>query len=150
VEEAERSLNASLTRLKTDYVDILFLHEPSPALIGSDEFLVWLEAQRTKGKIRYWGLAGDVSQFVEWIRGIHPLATILQTNDSLERREADVILRQGKHLQFTYGYMSSSCRRGGKPDVAFLLEVLQRNKEGSIIFSTRRSDRIGELASLIR
>lgn len=148
--EAERSLNASLTRLRTDYIDILFMHEPNPALIDSDEFLTWLEKQRSNGKIRYWGLAGNADLFIEWIRGTHPLAAIVQTNDSLDGKEADLVLHKGRPLQFTYGYLSSSLRhRVASPAYTLLVEALQRNRHGSVLFSTRCLDRIEKLAGII-
>lgn len=150
IKEAERSLNVSLMRLRTDYIDILFMHEPSPALIRTDEFLGWLEKQRSKGRVRYWGLAGDADQFAEWIRVDHPLAPILQTSDSLEGKEADIVLRQGRRLQFTYGYLSSSASRGMlSPAEGLLLKALERNRDGSVLFSTRRLDRIEKLAGII-
>ena len=150
VREAERGLNASLKRLMTDYIDILFMHEPDPALVGSDEFLAWLEKKRSEGKIRYWGLAGKADLFVEWIRVNHSLAAVLQTNDSLEGREADIVLHQGRNLQFTYGYLSSSSRHAATSSPGtVLLKALQRNHDGSVLFTTRRFDRIEKLAGVV-
>lgn len=53
------SLDASLRRLRTDYVDYLLVHEP----LALDEFRglsdVWpeMERQRTKGKLRHFGVS---------------------------------------------------------------------------------------------
>lgn len=151
IRAAENSLDASLKRLRTDYVDILFLHEPDPNLISSDEFYAWLEGERSKGKIRYWGLAGAPDLFRRWIRVNHPLAAIIQVKDSLDRKEADLVLHQGRRLQFTYGYLSSSTSRGGVLDPAdeLLRKALQRNQYGSVLFSTRHLDRIEKLTGVV-
>ncbi len=150
ISEAERSLNASLKRLKTDYIDILFLHEPEPNLVSSDKFLSWLEKERSKGKIRYWGLAGQSNLVFDWVKANHPLAAVVQTNDSLHGCEANGILNHGRQLQFTYGYFSSSLRDASVlPTDMLLLKALQRNQNGSILFSTRRMDRIKMLAGTI-
>ena len=66
VQRAANSLNDSLRRLKTDHVDFLFLHEPDIGLLSADEFLVWIEAERSKGKVRYWGLAGLPALLEPW------------------------------------------------------------------------------------
>ena len=55
---ARRSLQRSLRALKTDYVDLLFLHDPLPGSVRSDEVSSFLEDARTAGLIRSWGLAG--------------------------------------------------------------------------------------------
>lgn len=150
VQTAERSLNASLKRLKTEYVDVLFLHEPDPTLINSDEFLTWLESERAKGKVRYWGLAGVPDRFGEWILINHPLSTIVQSKDSLDRKEADIVLRQERRLQFTYGYLSSSTQGMAEYSADTLLrKALQRNTDGSVLFSTRRLERIEKLAGIV-
>ena len=52
-----QQLEASLTRLNTDYVDILFLHTWSAAWDNSDEWYVCLRALRDEGKIRAFGIS---------------------------------------------------------------------------------------------
>jgi aryl-alcohol dehydrogenase-like predicted oxidoreductase len=54
-----RALEASLQRLKTDYVDLYQLHSPPAAAIASGEFIAPLEKLKTDGKIRYYGVAVD-------------------------------------------------------------------------------------------
>ncbi|GJL96593.1 MAG: hypothetical protein DHS20C06_04100 [Hyphobacterium sp.] len=53
----EDSLNGSLSRLKTDFVDILFLQGPRPA-DWTDETLAALAALKQAGKIRAIGISG--------------------------------------------------------------------------------------------
>lgn len=144
---AGASLNASLGRLKTDYVDFLFLHEPDMGLINADEFLRWLEAEQSSGKIRYWGLAGLPALLAPWLRAGHPFSRVLQTQDDVEAKTADFLLAHGRGLQFTYGYLSSRLADNSNPSPAMrIAKALERNTGGSVIVSTRRLGRIAELA----
>lgn len=148
LDAARRSLETSLRRLRTDRIDVLFLHEPNPDLVASDEFLRWLEAEKGKGKVRYWGLAGHAEPMRAWLRDKHPLGAVLQVKDTLDRREAEVVIRHGRELQFTYGYFSSLALRGEvRPDS--VLDALRRNRTGSVIFSTRSAERLRSLPSVL-
>lgn len=145
---ARVSLETSLRRLQTDRIDVLFLHEPNPEIVASDEFLRWLEAERGKGKLRYWGLAGRVEPMGAWLRDGHPLGAVLQVKDTFDRREADAVIRSGRELQFTYGYFSSLASRA-EPGADPVLEALRRNRTGSVLFSTQSLERLRSLPSLL-
>lgn len=146
----ERSLNDSLRRLRTDHVEFLFLHEPNPGELRSEEVLAWLQSARAEGKLSYWGVAGDPRPIKGWLREGHPLAAVVQAKDSLSKQEANVLLQFGRHLQFTYGYLASMRAANGRPSVASVLrEALIRNDRGTVVFSTRRSERIAELAKIV-
>jgi aryl-alcohol dehydrogenase-like predicted oxidoreductase len=143
VSVAEKSLESSLRRLKTEYVDILFLHEPNPEVVNADEFLLWLEVQKSKGKLRNFGLAGHSTQIENWLKEKHPIAAVLQIKDSLNQHEADIVLKYNRNFQITYGYLSSGedgSDSSAKSDM--LVQALQRNQTGSVLFSTRRLERI--------
>ena len=146
VEMAARSLNDSLRRLKTNYVDFVFLHEPALALVQTDEFSLWLERERAKGKLRYWGLAGVPTLLAPWIAAENRLAVVLQTQDSVEQKEADLLVDAGRRLQFTYGYLSSSANEIESPSAAIRLgRALQRNATGCVLVSSRCPERVAEL-----
>lgn len=146
VSRAARSLDSSLRRLGSEWIDIVFLHEPDPTLINSDEFLSWLQQEKRKGKIRYWGLAGPPNPMENWLRLNHPLGMVLQVKDSLDTCEADVVVRNGRELQTTYGYLASSIRQSvTRAPGEVLAMALKRNKTGSVLFSTRRAERIAGL-----
>ncbi len=55
--EMESSLHTSLRQLRTDYVDLLLLHEPSMEVLSTTEPLQFLQAMREAGKIRSFGIA---------------------------------------------------------------------------------------------
>ncbi len=52
-----RSVEASLSRLRTDRIDLLQLHSPPPGALDHDGALDTLDRLRSEGKIRFYGLA---------------------------------------------------------------------------------------------
>ncbi|HLZ22606.1 MAG TPA: aldo/keto reductase [Ktedonobacterales bacterium] len=51
------ALEASLRRLKTDYIDIYQLHDPPLEVLERGEFVESLDRLRQQGKVRHWGVA---------------------------------------------------------------------------------------------
>ncbi len=52
-----KSLEGSLRRLDTDYIDLYMLHSPSAEYLLDDELVEALEKQKQLGKIRSWGVS---------------------------------------------------------------------------------------------
>jgi len=76
---ARVSIEGSLRALGTDYIDILYLHEPTLAGLGDAEPLTrTLEALKADGKIRHLGLSGGTVECEEIARAFPPLAEVLQ------------------------------------------------------------------------
>lgn len=147
---ASKSLENSLRRLRRDCVDVLFLHEPDPCLLNTEEFLNWLTRQQDEGKLRYWGLAGPAGRFAKWIQDGHDLAHILQVYDCVEGVQVHPVLTSGRVFQFTYGYLSAARRSNSTVRVDDVLRVaLSRNQRGSVLVSTRRVAHVPELAMAI-
>jgi aryl-alcohol dehydrogenase-like predicted oxidoreductase len=55
----ERSLDESLRELQTDYVDILFLHDPPVGALHDEALLAAVKAMVRSGKVRVCGVAGS-------------------------------------------------------------------------------------------
>ncbi|MEO1206256.1 MAG: aldo/keto reductase [Pseudomonadota bacterium] len=62
VSEMKRSLECTLKELKTDYLDILLLHEPTAEEAVKPETTAFLEQVRAEGKIRHFGVAGTFDE----------------------------------------------------------------------------------------
>ncbi len=61
-----KSLDASLGRLQTDYLDVLLLHNPpSDFYAGTDPVWAALEEARAQGRIRHYGASLDLASEVE-------------------------------------------------------------------------------------
>lgn len=142
---ARESLDASLRRLRREHVDLLLLHEPDHRLIDTDEWLRWLE-QEAANRVRHFGVCGEISRLMPFIRGKSALAQVVQAPDSIANREADQLESEGRFPQLTYGYLSSMSGDDSFEDV--LCAALARNKDGAILVSTRTPSRLGSFADL--
>lgn len=76
INKVRASLDESLRQIRTDYIDILLLHEASDVDI-TDELLTFLDRTRCSGKIRATGIASDYTR--------------LCSIDVSKRREFDVL-----------------------------------------------------------
>jgi aryl-alcohol dehydrogenase-like predicted oxidoreductase len=53
------TVEGSLRRLQTDYLDLLLLHHPTNQVLESGDFCEVFESLKSKGKIRYYGISCD-------------------------------------------------------------------------------------------
>jgi aryl-alcohol dehydrogenase-like predicted oxidoreductase len=84
-----RAVEASLRRLRTDYIDIYQLHAPSLDVLARGEFVEQLEILRQQGKIRYWGVAGDGPEHVESALAYSNLGAVQVGLSALEQTALD-------------------------------------------------------------
>ena len=63
VSHMRKSLEESLKRLRTDYIDIYQLHSPPRGILQDDELLAALHAVKKEGKIRFYGISLDGGEF---------------------------------------------------------------------------------------
>jgi len=150
---AEKSLTQSLRALRTDWLDLLFVHDPRPIDIPALVALAdWLNRQKASGRVRYLGVAGIAEVCVAVHRALPGVFDVLQVEDSIDGREADVVLQSGLPLQITYGYLRLAARNlpdSSLPDASSILKAaLQRNGKGMVLVSTRRRERLRDIAKL--
>lgn len=93
VAAAKASLDQSLAALKTDYLDILFLHDCGVDDLG-DELICFLDRQVGAGKIRAYGVATDIDTIVA-LNAVHGSRLIYQFANSLGARNAERVAGSG-------------------------------------------------------
>lgn len=152
---AEMSLAKSLEALQTDWIDLLLVHEPQ---VEEIELLYdlgeWLVHQKSSGRVRYLGLAGNAVSCVPIAEQMRGVFDILQVEDSLVKREADAIVQAGRPLQITYGYLRLAhqqlAQSGARimDGLAIIKGALARNPNGLVLVSTRKPQRISDIARL--
>jgi aryl-alcohol dehydrogenase-like predicted oxidoreductase len=162
---ARASLETSLKALKTDYVDIFFIHGPvSGDSIDMDELGGALNELRRAGLIRAWGFAGDSRSCVELSQATSPSAVLQIRDDIFDKTPPQ--LEQGRPV-ITFGvlatalgrvlrHLSSNAERStqwtqavgsdcNRPEVVaalLLQDALERNPTGTVLFSTTRPERV--------
>ena len=144
---ADASLSDSLRFLRRDHLDLLLLHEPAIPSTVADELAEWMEQQRRAGRIRHWGVAGEKSACEPFVVARHPVAVVVQTRDSLNRREAQFVAEAGRPLQFTFGYLAAGMAdRSGQSPTEVMGQALRINRTGSVLVSTRGVEHLRALA----
>jgi len=161
---ARASLELSLRELGTDYVDILFVHDPSPRDdLQVAELGEALADLARAGYLRAWGFAGEPEPCIALDAAV-TAPTVLQIRDDIFARG----LRLDRDRpRVTFGILADALGRiliqishdegrrarwrntmGGDratpEDVASLLlqDALARNPSGTVLFSTTRPERI--------
>jgi D-threo-aldose 1-dehydrogenase len=150
VQRAQKALEASLSRLGRDVIDFYALHEPIMALMHTQEWQRWLEDKVKEGKIRHFGIAPGVRYLEAFLKAPSALTGLIQMQDSLQNREADLLQRYNRPYQITYGYVSHARKagfKGGGREI--LLAALKRNIQGAIIVSTTKLAHLREYADLV-
>ena len=74
---ARASLDTSLTELRTDYVDILLLHNPTAADVADGTIFEWLGNEVRRGRVRSFGVSTNSAQ-AQLIAIDHPDVRVLQ------------------------------------------------------------------------
>ncbi len=88
---ARKALEASLTRLKTDYLDLYYLHRVDP-VIAIEDSVGGMVRLKEEGKIRHIGLCEAGPQTIRRANAVHPIAAV-ESEYSLMTRdyEADTL-----------------------------------------------------------
>jgi aryl-alcohol dehydrogenase-like predicted oxidoreductase len=100
-----RGLNESLSRMKTDYVDVMQLHNPSVEQCEEGELVAALQEMKTQGKVRWIGISSTkphLETYIDW--GVFdvfqiPYSALEREHEELIQKAADagagVIVRGG-------------------------------------------------------
>lgn len=90
-----KSLDASLKRLGTDYIDLYQFHNPDPAVplhYTAEAFMRFIE----EGKIRYAGVSNmNRQELAEWLRLVPGTVSIQLSYSLLDRARVDAVFSSG-------------------------------------------------------
>lgn len=160
------SLETSLRELGTDYVDVLFIHDPAAlALPDMDELVGALEGLREAGRIRAWGISGEAGPSLllatGWPQCVPQLRHDIFSFDSpqisdkvppiyfgvlaeaLGRIRGRLLADEGLRASWR-GTIGLDCADAKVLARLLLQDALDRNREGGAIFATTQPQRIGE------
>jgi D-threo-aldose 1-dehydrogenase len=164
---ARAGLERSLRELGTDHLDILFLHDPSPGDVRSDDVAAYLDSAQATGRIRAWGIAGEPRFVPDIARQLGSRIPVLQLRGDLLappwpgtpglEAEATILFGVlGRPLARILAHVRTDerVRRRwseavgvdcGDPEALaslLLREALRRNPGGPVLFGTIRTARI--------
>lgn len=109
------SVEASLTRLQTDYIDIVYFHV-SPDFSHTEGYVQAVEALKNAGKIRYFGISTDHPQEVERLHAAGILdAVMFQHSLLLPATKMQQLISQHSLASAAIGVLM----RGALSDAAF-------------------------------
>lgn len=108
---ARTSLERSLRALATDHVDLLFLHDPLPGSIRSDDVRGYLDSAVERGDIRAWGVAGEPAPAVEAAERLSPPVPVLQLRDDVLQRSLRAAPDDVRRATIVFGALSHALPR---------------------------------------
>ena len=136
------SVDESLRRLRSDYVDLFQLHSPPAPILERDEIFDALERLRSQGKIRHYGVSAGTTEEARMCLARRDVATV-QVAFNLLDREAETTLFSSPNMHgigvlarmpFARGVLTSyvQVRTGGHTvDAAALERTRKRVQEVS-------------------
>lgn len=169
---ARASLERSLRALRSDYVDLLLLHDPLPGASPSDDVAEYLESAREAGRIRAWGVAGETLPAIDAARRMATTVPVLQVRGELFSRRSGLVPQGAAHATILFGVIGRAtarivahlrgndavrCRWNAEVGVdccaaetlapLLVREAAAANPHGPVLFSTTRPDRIEPAAA---
>lgn len=146
-EEVEKSFLRSIKNLNTNYVDYFMLHEALPTCLNDDAMCYLLDL-KTKGDILNLGIASNVH--------------LIKNLNNSDIESWDVLQYEGNNLEIITNVMQkfkskmhlhhSILRNVSKSAYMekLILEALQYNSKGKVIFSTRKKQRLLDTVDYIK
>jgi D-threo-aldose 1-dehydrogenase len=83
VADLAKSLETSLKELRTDYLDILLLHECTAADVASPRLLEFFQNLKQQGKVRAFGIATNIEETIDILERHSAVAPVLQIPNSI-------------------------------------------------------------------
>jgi len=137
IKRAAKSIDLSLKRLNTNFIDIVYLHEPISFLINFEELTLWKEDLIRNGIVGYFGIAGPIENYLDSFNSFSSFSDILQVKDNFDSDGIEALNKINRIPQFSYGSYNIKIN----PEFDYyqsLIRSLNRNESGSVIISTRK------------
>jgi aryl-alcohol dehydrogenase-like predicted oxidoreductase len=147
--ELGESIDRSLKRLKTDYVDLLQLHSCSEKTLARGEVVEALQKAQKEGKTRFIGYSGD-SLDAQYALNMDVFDTLQTSVNIFDQECLDLTLPLAKAKNM--GVIAKRpignavWRHKEKPANSYVHEYWERMKALSYDFSRASSDQIAEIA----
>lgn len=90
-----RNIESSLERMKTDYVDIWQLHNPTPEQVKQDDLVPFMEQVKKEGKVRHVAISSTSPHIAEYLKW-NCFDSYQIPYSALERKHEEAIARVGK------------------------------------------------------
>jgi aryl-alcohol dehydrogenase-like predicted oxidoreductase len=139
------SVQASLRRLRTDRIDLLFVHEPPPSLVLDDALLSEMDRLRRAGQVLAFGIAGEhaaalgaATAPVSVLQG--PIAAMVQPGIRAGIRRRAYFLHEA--------YRRDPLGTDSYP--AFLARMRHHHPDIDLLVATRSMDRLRGFGPLFR
>jgi aryl-alcohol dehydrogenase-like predicted oxidoreductase len=91
-----RAVEASLRRLRTDYIDVLQLHSPPAEVVERGEWVGALEGLKRAGKIRFYGVSCDSLDAARAALAFPGVSSLQVVVSLLERAAAETIVPRAR------------------------------------------------------
>jgi hypothetical protein len=167
-----RSLDRSLSLLRTDYIDVFLVHDPTDTLLSSSaELANYLWEEVDAGRIRSWGSSADINQPAGEVRALCDSSPVLQFRDDIFEQPPTAATAPHQ-AAVTFGIMERALPKltayleksvservawnarlgfdvAGSDALAHLLlrQALHRNRSGPVLFSSTLPDRVRDAAT---
>jgi D-threo-aldose 1-dehydrogenase len=110
-EKARSSLEQSLRELRTDYLDLFLLHEPTVDDLRRTDVLEFLEDAKRKGLIRAYGVSGVASEILPICDELPALTPVVQIADDAIDRGIEAFGERTAQPAVTFGVLSEALPR---------------------------------------
>lgn len=140
VKELRASLDATLEKLGTDYLDLFLLHEVDLAHLDSGEVVGMLEEWKKQGSIRFYGIASTPDQTRE-ILDSGAEFDYVQTAASIFDRNVKEF-SHGDHMLITHSWLGAAMARFRR---AFEMDPAMADKAARVLYTdVRKPDQLAQ------
>ena len=103
---SSKERRANLRELRTDYLDILLLHECTETDVKKNELLCFLQGLQTQGKIRQFGIATGIEETVKIAKSRPAFTLVVQIASSIWNMNINRLTSGGDGLRITHSTLT--------------------------------------------